>query len=241
MFGYNSAKLLLWSAYQIWSVLKIMKLNVTSWEFLGSKRSTKNTNHRHRCRAKLKVWRWRQRALPYGLVMKCLRRPKNMPPRLVGPEKPVRWRWKQQKVGFAAVKSWIGIKSSTLNKFCSGNHDFLALPWLVNSFSNSKFHEKNIKSCLSRAAVLRGMFHVHHAGCTKDPKTMVLIWDTGASAGLTPFHSDFFDYVEVDFEIRDVTKANKVTVTGTTLHRFVVDNGGVIYLPMVIIIFQILT
>jgi hypothetical protein len=62
---------------------------------------------------------------------------------------------------------------------------------------------------------------------------MVLIWDTGASAGLTPFRSDFIDYVEVDFEIRDVTKANKVSGIGTTLHRFVDDKGGVIYLPMV--------
>jgi hypothetical protein len=156
-----------------------------------------------------------------------------MPPRLAGPEKPVRWRWKQRKVGFAAVKSRIGIKSSTLNKFCSGNHDFLPLPRLVNSFGNSKFHENNIKSCLSRAAILRGMFDVHHAGCTRDPKTMVLIWDTGASAGHTPFRSDFIDYVEVDFEIRDITKANKVAGIGTTLHKFVDDKGGVIYLPMV--------
>ncbi len=124
-----------------------------------------------------------------------------MPPRLVGPEKPVRWRWKQRKVGFAALTSKIGIKSSTLNKLCYGNHDFLTLPWLVNSFSDREFHEKNIKSCLSRDAVLRGMFDVHHAGCKRDPKTMVLIWDTGASAGLTPFRSDFIDYVEVDFEI----------------------------------------
>ena len=113
----------------------------------------------------------------------------------------------------------------TINKFCYSNHDFLALPWLVNSFSNREFHQKNIKSCLSCADVLRGMFDVHHAGCKKDPKTMVLIWDTGASAGLTPFRSDFIDYVEVDFEIRDVTKANKVAGIGTTLHRFV-DNKG---------------
>ena len=124
-----------------------------------------------------------------------------MPPRLVRPEKPVHWRWKQQKVGFAAVQSRIGIKRSTLDKFFSCNHDFLALPRLVNSLSNRKFHEKNIKSCLSCAAVLRGMFDVHHVGCNKDPKTMVLIWDTGASAGLTPFRSNFVDYVEVEFEI----------------------------------------
>ena len=232
MFG-NIAKLLLWLAYRTWSVVKIIKSNVASWDFLGSKRGTKNIKHRHRRRAKLKVRGWRRRALPYGLVMKCLRRPNNMPPRLVLPEKPVRWRWKQRKVGFAAVTSRIGIESSTLNKFCSGIHDFLALPRLVTSFSNSKFHENNIKSCLSRAAILRGMFDVHHAGCTRDPKTMVLIWDTGASAGLTPFRSDFIDYVEVDLEVRDVTKANKVAGIGTTLHKFVDDKGGVIYLPMV--------
>jgi hypothetical protein len=62
---------------------------------------------------------------------------------------------------------------------------------------------------------------------------MVLIWDTGASAGLTPFRSDFIDYVEVDFEVRDFTKANKVVGIGTTLHRFVDNNGKHVYLPCV--------
>jgi len=137
MFGYKFAKLLLWLAYQMWSIMKIMKQDfVASWDFLGFKRSTKKSKHRHHCRAKLNAQRFRRRALPYGLVMKCLHRPKNMPPRLVGPEKPVRWRWKQRKVGFAAVISSIGIKSLTINKFCYDNHDFLALPRLVNSFSD---------------------------------------------------------------------------------------------------------
>jgi hypothetical protein len=40
---------------------------------------------------------------------------------------------------------------------------------------------------------------------------LVLIWDTGASAGLTPFCSDFIDYVEVDFEVRDVPRPTKVS------------------------------
>jgi hypothetical protein len=62
---------------------------------------------------------------------------------------------------------------------------------------------------------------------------MVLIWDTGASAGLTSFCSDFNDYVEVDFEVRDVTKANKVVGIGTTLHKFVDNNGKDVYLPCV--------
>ncbi len=211
----------------MWSAMKNMKSTIiASWDFLVSKRNTKKSKHRHRRRARLKARRFRRRALPYGLVMKCLLCPKNMPPRSVEPEKPPRWRWKQRKVGFAAVISSIEIKSSTINKFCYDNHDFLALSRLVNSFSDREFHAKNNKSCLSRAAVLCGMYDVHHAGCTKDPKTMVLIWDTGASAGLTPFRSDFIDYVEVDFEIRDVTKANKVAGIGTTLHKFVDNKGG---------------
>ena len=126
-----------------------------------------------------------------------------------------------------------GIMQSTLDRFCSHGHDFLALPRIINSFSDREFHKRNIQSCLSRFAVLRGMYDLHHAGCNINPKTMVLIWDTGASAGLTPFRSDFIDYVEVDFEIRDVTKANKVVGIGTTLHRFVDDKGRDVYLPMV--------
>ncbi len=77
------------------------------------------------------------------------------------------------------------------------------------------------------------MFDFNHSGSPIDPKTMVLIWDTGASAGLTPFRSDFIDYVEVDFEVRDVTKANKVKGIGTTLHKFVDNNGKNVYLPCV--------
>ncbi len=77
------------------------------------------------------------------------------------------------------------------------------------------------------------MFDFNHSGSPIDPKTTVLIWDTGASAGLTPFHSDFIDYVEVDFEVRDVTKANKVVGNGTTLHKFVDDNGKDVYLMCV--------
>jgi hypothetical protein len=50
---------------------------------------------------------------------------------------------------------------------------------------------------------------------------------------LTPFQSDFIDYVEVSFEVQDVTKTNKVVVIGTTLHRFVDDNGKDVYLPCV--------
>ena len=66
-----------------------------------------------------------------------------------------------------------------------------------------------------------------------DPKTLIFIWDTGGSAGLTPFCSDFIDYVECDIEVRDVTKVNKVIGIGTTLHKFVDAAGKDVYLPCV--------
>jgi hypothetical protein len=113
------------------------------------------------------------------------------------------------------------------------DHDFLALPRLLKILSDKELHEKNISSCLSRVAFLRGVFDFNHSGSPINPKTLVLIWETGASAGLTPFCSDNIDYVEVDFEVRDVTKANKVVGMGTTLHRFIDDNGKDVYLPCV--------
>ncbi len=66
-----------------------------------------------------------------------------------------------------------------------------------------------------------------------DPKTLILIWDTGGSAGLTPFCSNFIDYVECDIDVRDVTKVNKVVGIGTTIHKFVDGCGNDVYLPCV--------
>ena len=60
-----------------------------------------------------------------------------------------------------------------------------------------------------------------------DPKTLILIWDTGASASLTPFLSDFIDYVKCDIDVRDITEVNKVVGIGTTLYRFVDIKGNV--------------
>jgi hypothetical protein len=66
-----------------------------------------------------------------------------------------------------------------------------------------------------------------------DSKTLILIWDTGASAGLTPFWSDFIDYVKWEIDVCDITKVNKVVGIGTTLHKFVDNNGNHVYLSCV--------
>ena len=64
-------------------------------------------------------------------------------------------------------------------------------------------------------------------------QNLVLIWDTGTSYGLTPFRSDFIDYVKCEIPVRDVTKVNTVVGIGTTLHKFTDINGNPVYLPCV--------
>ena len=126
------------------------------------------------------------------------------------------------------------LKSSTLQGFCAVDHDFLHLPQLLKTFCNHDYHVSQIKLALDRVALLCGTFEMHHLASDSDhldPKTLILIWDTGASAGLTPFRSDFIKYVECEIDVRDITKVNKVTGIGTMLHRFVDTKSNDVYLP----------
>jgi hypothetical protein len=61
-------------------------------------------------------------------------------------------------------------------------------------------------------------------------KTCPLVWDTGASAGLTPFWCDFIDSMKCQILVNDIARTNMVTGIGTTLHKFWM-NGEAIYLP----------
>ena len=58
-----------------------------------------------------------------------------------------------------------------------------------------------------------------HTDVPLDPKSLLLIWDTGASYGLTPFQSDFIDYVACTITVRDVTEVNTIIGIGMTLHK----------------------
>ena len=50
---------------------------------------------------------------------------------------------------------------------------------------------------------------------------------------LTPFKSDFIDYVECDIPVKYVTKLNRVVVIRTTLHKFIESNGRDIFLTCI--------
>ncbi len=106
-------------------------------------------------------------------------------------------------------------------------HDCLCLPQLMKTFCNHDYHVHQIKLALDQVALLCGTFEMHQSAPDRlNPKTLILIWDTGASAGLTPFWSDFIDYVVCEIDVCDITKVNKVVGIGTTLHNFVNNNGN---------------
>jgi hypothetical protein len=100
-------------------------------------------------------------------------------------------------------------------------------------------HVKNTQSCVNRVNTLCGTFggtfknQSSFSTGSLDPKSLILIWDTGASYGLTPFQSDFIDYVKCAIPVRDVTKVNTVVGIGTTLHKFTDINGNPVYIPCV--------
>ena len=68
---------------------------------------------------------------------------------------------------------------------------------------------------------------------SQDPRTTVLIWDTGASFGFTPFKSDFIDYVRCNNPVKDVTKENTVIGIGTKIHKFVDSNEKYVFSPCI--------
>ncbi len=91
------------------------------------------------------------------------------------------------QVKVAVLNHLGGLSSSTLDGFFRSDVQFLQLPRLLSQF-RSIDHEKNISSCIARVAALRGTFENRSVGgATKDPCTLILIWDTGALFGLTPF------------------------------------------------------
>ncbi len=148
--------------------------------------------------------------MPVALVVRCRRRSsipgsqhirninilyrlfKNKAPCLAfNISQPVQWKWKKKNVGLSSIMS--ELKLSTLQDFCAVDHDFLRLPQLLKKNCNHDYHVSQIKLVLDHVPLLCGTFEMHQSApdCL-DPKTLILIWDTGASAGLTPFMVWFY-------------------------------------------------
>ena len=87
----------------------------------------------------------------------------------------------------SGVEPYCGVSCSTLDGFLRSDVQFLQLQRLLSQFISID-HEKNISCCIAGVAALPGTFeNCSVGGATKDPCTLILIWDMGASFGLTPF------------------------------------------------------
>ena len=58
--------------------------------------------------------------------------------------------------------------------------------------------------------------------------TTPLVYDTGASHGLTPFRAGFIDYKECDIPFKDISKVNRVKGIGAVMYKFVATNGDLL-------------
>ena len=110
----------------------------------------------------------------------------------------------------------------TFGSFCDGSQYFLSFPRLIDKFTEME-HLKNIETLCQRLAINSDRSldkRTYNDRENKNPKDIILVWDTGASFGLTPFRSDFIYYVEADIPVKDITKINQVVGIGTMLHKF---------------------
>lgn len=123
------------------------------------------------------------------------------------------------------------LSDDTLNTFCEDT-DFLSLMRLLNNFSTEN-HVDNITQLKSRMTMFcaeakaSGIFKA----CNSDRfMNMPLVYDTGASYGLTPFRSDFIDYQPCDIGVKDISKMNRVRGIGTVMYKMKATNGEIIFL-----------
>ena len=64
-------------------------------------------------------------------------------------------------------------------------------------------------------------------------RAVAMVFDTGASNGLTPFKKDFVDYVEMELNVKDVSSTQTVIGIGTTLYKFIDTKGQPVFVPCI--------
>jgi hypothetical protein len=120
-----------------------------------------------------------------------------------------------------------------LDEFCCERGDmFLGAVRLMSHFGMLDL-EEGAKKTVKRANVVQvscGAGESDNVGKRTTFKDCPLVWDTGASFGLTPFRGDFIDYVECKITVKDISRENTVIGVGTTLHKFKIG-GEDVFLP----------
>ena len=121
------------------------------------------------------------------------------------------------------------VPEEVLDEFvCDRGRMFLAAPRLMERF-NSLSLEEGAQKTVARLNLCQNIYSLDKNNPRKRHtfKSCPLVWDTGASFGLTPFRQDFIDYTECSISVNDIARTNTVIGIGTTLHKFKVDGEDI--------------
>jgi hypothetical protein len=73
-----------------------------------------------------------------------------------------------------------------------------------------------------------------NSGASRSVTNTMLVWDTGPSIGLTPFRSDFIDYLPLDgVTVKDIARANSVLGIGAIMWKLPTTKGNPVFIPAV--------
>ena len=208
-----------------------------------------------------KYVRFRRRALHYNLVKRCRSRVGNRPCRLdatsfPSPRTSAHRRWRRRNL---RARQRMKKRRTVLHEFfLSNNSDGrFKLPRPFSSLDIDAFldtqspldvmisingmkvqdHAANVKKLMSRVACLQGPIRLAQMDSSQDGNdsdnfySTPLIYDTGASFGLTPYRSDFIDFEEASIPVKDISKTNTVLGIGTVMYKLKATNGDELLVP----------
>ena len=112
-----------------------------------------------------------------------------------------------------------------INEFCDDNNHFPRLPKLLQEFLQQNKTSGSQQTVYSLDILKSTLDACNNVNLVATFQTMIMAWRNGASFGLTPFKAEFFDYMECDIPVKDVTKVKKVIGIGTTIHKFKNSKG----------------
>jgi len=93
---------------------------------------------------------------------------------------------------------------------------------------------RRYQSLMHRLSILRN-YQSASSGATRSVTNTMLVWDTGASIGLTPFCSYFIDYLPLGgITVIDIARANTVLGNGTIMWKLPTTTGNHVFILAVV-------
>ena len=240
-----------WYTYSFLCIASVIAVTSLCWIQHG--RPPERLRKKKKKRTRPPRSKFRRHKLPYHLVLRCRRRQGNRPPRIVGrsrrelltirreKRREYRRRAKLRK-DIAVYEAWstgpsprfkveepdISLIQPLLLTLGPGGIPFKICALFDLDSPDPEESPESLDALGARANYLSQAFNkVETATSMNTP----LVFDTGASSGLTPFCSDFLDdYADINITVKGVAGNGSIVGTGTTLRRYTTRCGADVYI-----------